>query len=61
MVLRNPLMTLTLLAVLALLAVISTALIAAWLVLTFGVFAAFANAAVLDRLTAYYAQRRAAP
>lgn len=61
MVLHNPLMTLVLLVALALLAVISTVLIAAWLLLTFGVFAAFGNAAVQDRLAVHYAQRRAVP
>jgi hypothetical protein len=33
--------------------VFSTVLIASWLLLTFGIFAAVANAAVLDRLARY--------
>jgi uncharacterized membrane protein YesL len=53
MVLRNPLFTLVILLVLAILAAISTVLVASWLLLTFGVFAAVANAAVQDRLAAY--------
>jgi len=61
MVLRNPLMTLTLLVILAALAVVSTVLIAAWLLLTFGVVVAIGNAAVLDRLAIYYERRRIAP
>lgn len=61
MVLRNPLMMLTLLVLLAVVAAVSTVLIAAWLLLTFGVFAAIGNAAVLDRLSLTYEQPRAAP
>lgn len=57
MVLRHPLTVLTLAAVLALVAAISVVLIAAWLLLTWGVFVAIANAAVLDRLAFYYARR----
>lgn len=61
MVLSNPLMVLTLLVILVVVAAVSTVLIAAWLLLTFGLIAAIANAAVLDRLSVYYEQRRAAP
>jgi len=53
MVLRNPLMMLTLLVVLVVLAAISTLLIAAWLLLTWSAFAAISNAAVRDRVEAY--------
>lgn len=55
MVLRNPLYTLVLLLVIAVLAVISTVLVAAWLLLTFGAIAAIANAAVQDCLERYRA------
>lgn len=55
MVLRNPFYTLALLLVIAVLAVISTVLVAAWLLLTFGAIAAIANAAVQDRLAQYRA------
>ncbi len=57
MVLRNPFFTLTLLVVIAVLAVLSTVLIAAWLLLTFGLIAALANGAVQDRLERYRAGR----
>jgi uncharacterized membrane protein YesL len=53
MVLKNPLFTLVLLIVITLLSIISTVLIAAWLLLTWGAIAAIANAAVLDRLNIY--------
>jgi uncharacterized membrane protein YesL len=53
MTITNPIFTLTVLACLTLLAVLSTVLAAMWVVLTFGVIAAVANAAVLDRLTLY--------
>ena len=56
MVLRNPLFTLALLIVIALLAAISTLLVAAWLLLTWGAISAIANAAVLDRLERYRAR-----
>lgn len=56
MVLQNPLFTLTLLMVIALLAVFSTLLVAAWLLLTWGAISAIANAAVLDRLRRYRAR-----
>ncbi len=57
MVLQNPLFTLTVLLVIALLAALSTLLVAAWLLLTWGAIAAIANAAVLDRLERYRARR----
>jgi uncharacterized membrane protein YesL len=60
MVLHNPLMVLTLLVFMAVLAVLSTVLFAAWLLLTWGAFTAIGNAAVLDRVAAYTARRRAA-
>ncbi len=50
MVLRNSGYTLTLIFAIAVLALISTALIAAWALLTWGAIAAIATAAVLDRL-----------
>lgn len=50
MVLQYPFFTLMLLAAMMLLAVISTVFIVAWMLLTVSVFAAIANAAVLDRL-----------
>jgi uncharacterized membrane protein YesL len=53
MVLQNPLFTLAILVILVVLAVFSTVLIASWLLLTFGIFSAVANAAVLDRLARY--------
>jgi uncharacterized membrane protein YesL len=56
MALQNPLYTLALLAVIVALSVISTVLIACWLLLTWGAFAAIANAAVLDRLARYRAR-----
>lgn len=56
MVLRNPLFTLALLIVIALLAALSTLLVAAWLLLTWGAISAIANAAVLDRLERYRAR-----
>lgn len=56
MVLRNPFFTLTLLVVILVLAVVSTVLIAAWLLLTFGLIAALGNAAVQDRLERYRAR-----
>lgn len=56
MVLQNPLFTLALLVVIALLAAISTLLVAAWLLLTWGAISAIANAAVLDRLARHRAR-----
>jgi len=61
MVLRNPLYTVTLLVVIAALAVISTLLVAFWLLLTFGAIAAIANAAVQDRLELVRAGRQTVP
>jgi uncharacterized membrane protein YesL len=55
MVLQNPLFTLTLLAVIALLSVLSTILVASWLLLTWGAISAIANAAVQNRLELYRA------
>lgn len=56
MVLQNPLFTLALLIVIALLAAVSTLLVAAWLLLTWGAISAIANAAVLDRLARHRAR-----
>jgi uncharacterized membrane protein YesL len=56
MVLQNPLYTVALLLVIALLSAVSTVLIATWLLLTWGAIAAIANAAVFDRLERYRAQ-----
>ena len=56
MVLQNPLFTVMLLIVIVVLSVISTVLIACWLLLTWGAITAIANAAVLDRLERYRAQ-----
>jgi uncharacterized membrane protein YesL len=53
MVLNNPLYTVVLLIVIAVLAAISTVLVACWLLLTWGAIAAIANAAVIDRLEHY--------
>ncbi len=50
MVLQNPLFTITIVLVLIVIGVLSTVLVASWLLLTCGVFAAIANAAVLNRL-----------
>ena len=61
MVLRNPLYTVTLLVVIAALAVISTLMVAFWLLLTFGAIAAIANAAVQDRLELVRAGRQTVP
>lgn len=55
MVLRNPLYTITLLILIAVLAAISTILVACWLLLTWGAIAAIANAAVHERLERYRA------
>ncbi len=55
MVLQNPGFTLAVLAVVALLALASTVLVAAWALLTCGAIAAIANAAVLDRLERFRA------
>jgi uncharacterized membrane protein YesL len=53
MVVRNPFFTVIILAGLLLLAVISTILVAAWVLLTWGTISAIANAAVLDRLSVF--------
>lgn len=53
MTLHNPIFTLVVLLGILLLSVISTVLVAMWIVLTFGVIAAVGNAAVLDRLATY--------
>jgi uncharacterized membrane protein YesL len=53
MVLANPLFTLILVLAIGLLALVSTLLVAAWLLLTWGAIAALATAAVQDRLAAY--------
>jgi len=55
MVVRNPFFTTTILAGLLLLAAISTILVAAWVLLTWGAVSAIANAAVLDRLSVFRA------
>lgn len=55
MVLANPLFTLIVVLAIFLLALISTLLVAAWLLLTWGAIAALATAAVQDRLAAYRA------
>lgn len=53
MVLQNPFFTVTIILVLLFLSVISTVLIASWVLLTWGCIAAIANGAVLNRLTIY--------
>ena len=53
MVLANPLFTLVLVLAIFLLALVSTLLVAAWLLLTWGAIAALATAAVQDRLATY--------
>ncbi len=50
MTLRNPLFTFSIVAAVLLLSMVSTILVAAWLLLTFGAVSSIANAAVLDRL-----------
>jgi uncharacterized membrane protein YesL len=55
MVLQNPLFTLTIVIGTVGLMLLSTVLIAAWAVLTWGAIASVGNAAVLSRLQAYYA------
>jgi len=57
MVILNPVFTITLILVIVLLAVISTVLVAAWILLTWGAIAAIANAAVLDRLERFRAKQ----
>lgn len=58
MVLRNPFFSLVIIACVALLSAISTVLIAAWLVLTWGAVGAIGSAAVIDRLAAVRSVRR---
>jgi uncharacterized membrane protein YesL len=53
MVLQNPFFTMTILFCLGILLVISTILVALWVLLTCGVIAAVSTAAVLDRLGVY--------
>lgn len=53
MALKNPIFTVTILAILIIIAVISTLLIAFWAVLTWSAFAAIGTAAVRDRLARY--------
>ena len=53
MVVRNPFFTVVILAGLLLLAAISTILVAAWVLLTWGAVSAIANAAVIDRLSVF--------
>ncbi len=57
MILQNPLFTLTILAGVLLLAVVSTVFIAAWVVLTWGAISAIATAAVLNRISIYRESR----
>jgi uncharacterized membrane protein YesL len=58
MVVRNPLFTLTIVLVILLLSVISTVLVACWLLLTWGAISAIANAAVLNRLEHFRSARQ---
>ncbi len=58
MVLRNPFFSLVIIACVALLSAISTLLIAAWLVLTWGAVGAIGSAAVIDRVAAVRSVRR---
>jgi uncharacterized membrane protein YesL len=51
MVFQNPVFTLVMLSAVLMLSFMSTILMAAWLLLTFGAIASLANAAVLDRLS----------
>ena len=53
MVLKYPFFTLMIIAGMILLAILSTVLLAAWVLLTWGIVSAVGNAAVLDRLQAY--------
>lgn len=57
MILQNPLFTLTILAGVLLMAVVSTVFIAAWVVLTWGAISAIATAAVLNRLSVFRESR----
>lgn len=58
MVLRNPYFSLVIIVCVALLSVISTVLIAAWLVLTWGAVGAIGSAAVIDRVAVVRGVRR---
>ena len=60
MIFYNPIFTLTILAGIVVISVISTALVALWMLLTFSTIAAVGTAAVLDRLAVYRATRGAA-
>lgn len=53
MVAQNPFFTITVVAGIILLIILSTILVAAWMLLTFGAIAAIANAAVQNRLEEY--------
>ena len=53
MVVQNPFFTITIVAGIILLIILSTILVAAWMLLTFGAIAAIANAAVQNRLEEY--------
>ena len=57
LVLRNPLFSVAVAAIVLLLSVVSTLAVVAWLLLSFGAVAAIGSAAVIDRLTAYRAER----
>lgn len=54
MVLQNPFFTITILAGMIIVSVVSTILMAMWLLLTWGIFAAVFNTAVQDRLKVIY-------
>lgn len=58
MVLQNPLFTLILVIWVSILMVLSTILVATWALLTWGAIAALANAAVMNRLNAYWEAQR---
>lgn len=57
LVLRNPFFTAAVVAIVLLLAAVSTLAVVAWLLLSFGAVAAIGSAAVIDRLAAYRAER----
>lgn len=57
LVLRNPFFTVVVIAIVLFLAVVSTLSVIAWLLLSFGAVAAIGSAAVIDRLSAYRAER----
>jgi len=58
MLLRNPFFSLVIMACVVLLSAISTVLIAAWLVLTWGALGAIGSAAVIDRVAVVRSVRR---